>query len=68
MNTCFECRYCWRDDRHTDYRRDPCWFCLRHGAFFSRNTPVGTQNRIVPAMPACPDFAPKPPADFSTPT
>ena len=59
MNTCADCIYCWLDDRRTDYRRDRCWFCLRRGPFFSRNTPIGTQNRIIPDFPACLDFKQK---------
>ena len=63
MNRCSDCAFCWRDDRATIYRREPCWFCLRKGRFFSRNVRVGEQNRIDPHAPACADFEINPKED-----
>lgn len=56
---CRDCRFCWQDDRSTDYRRPPCFFCRRKGSFFSRNYRIGEGTRIDPDQPACEQFSPR---------
>lgn len=56
---CFDCRYCWQDDRSTDYRRPPCFFCRRKGSFFSRNYRIGEGTRIDPKQAVCAQFSKK---------
>lgn len=57
-NSCETCQFAFCDDRCTDYRRDPMWFCRRKGPFFSRNYRVGEKTRIDPKSPACDDYVP----------
>lgn len=51
--TCQNCKYCYRDDRASDYRRDVMFFCRKKGVFFSRNYRVGEGSRIQGDDPAC---------------
>ena len=56
---CIDCRYCWKDDRSTVYRRPPMYFCKKKGGFFSRSYKIGVGNRIDPEAPSCEKFSPK---------
>lgn len=55
---CRDCRWFFRDDRISEYRRDSYCFCRKKGAFFSRNYRIGEGTRIAPNQKACPDFEP----------
>ncbi|WP_296627251.1 hypothetical protein [uncultured Negativibacillus sp.] len=56
---CIDCRHCWKDDRSTDYRRPPCYFCLKKGPFQSRSWQIGQGSRIDPMQDACKQFSPR---------
>ncbi|MFQ9886617.1 hypothetical protein [Negativibacillus massiliensis] len=56
---CIDCRWCWKDDRATDYRRPPFFFCRKKGSFYSRNYRIGEGTRISPTQPVCEKFSPR---------